>query len=296
MPGTFRARWRHSWPKFQSAPASSAKMRSGLLNDIRYDRKAPPRMIDQCASLALPRGASLPAQGRRCRNLLFHKGKFPHGETRWGSPATGPVVVLAPGAIGPSKRWHDYEGLAKTPGRQKICGLDCRRTGRKRRRAEQMVSSVPQARDLTGPDLFRNAILALAAANVAVSRRLRLLCVYAAAALQYFCPSRIFGPTDPVALGACSTLRSPQSRNCCSGRVAGPATNRPAMSGHHRCMRDIPADRILDLVEAAPANPAARSAPIMRPAAAAQKAHQATDMRRTKARGRQHSVAAAALV
>ena len=35
--------------------------RFGLLNDLRWGERALPRMIDQCASLALPKGATAPA-------------------------------------------------------------------------------------------------------------------------------------------------------------------------------------------------------------------------------------------
>src|SRR5215468_236136 len=38
------------------------EVRFGLLNDLRRGEKQLQRMIDQCASLALPRGAILPAQ------------------------------------------------------------------------------------------------------------------------------------------------------------------------------------------------------------------------------------------
>src|SRR5215471_8708509 len=36
--------------------------RIGVLNDVRFGERALPRMIDQCAALALPKGAKAPAQ------------------------------------------------------------------------------------------------------------------------------------------------------------------------------------------------------------------------------------------
>src|SRR6266480_2378769 len=59
------------------------ELRLGVVNDVRWGERALPRMVDRCASLALPRDAPLP--------------------TQW--PAPEPVVALARGAVGPSKRW-----------------------------------------------------------------------------------------------------------------------------------------------------------------------------------------------
>ena len=76
----------------------------------------------------------------------------------------------------------------------------------------------------------------------------------------------IFGPTDPWLWAPLNPLAAvaqlPQRLHC------QPCHKPTCHVGHHRCMRDIPADRVLALVEAALANPAARSAPIMRPTAA----------------------------
>src|SRR5882757_1713098 len=40
----------------------AGEVRFGLLNDIRFGEKALPRMIDRCGTLALPKGATLPAE------------------------------------------------------------------------------------------------------------------------------------------------------------------------------------------------------------------------------------------
>ena len=175
-----------------------------------------------------------------------------------GLAEAAPVVALAPGAVGPSKRWHDYEGLAKALISKGYSVWIVGGPGEKTE-AEQIVGVVPQARDLTGPDL-RNAILALAAADVAVSNDSGLL--HVAAALNTSSIG-IFGPTDPW-------LWAPLNPLAAVTQLATPLYCQPCHKptcrvGHHRCMRDIPADRILALVEAALANPASRSAPIMRP-------------------------------
>ncbi len=54
------------------------EMRYGVLTDVRYGEKKLPRMIDQCAALALPRGASCLKSGR-CPSLSFRKKRSLHG-------------------------------------------------------------------------------------------------------------------------------------------------------------------------------------------------------------------------
>jgi heptosyltransferase-2 len=250
MPGTFKAALAPFLARIPKRTGLIGEVRFGVLNDIRYDRKRLPRMIDQCASLALPRGAPLPAAWP-LPELVVPKEEISAWRTRLGLAETGPVVALAPGAVGPSKRWHDYEALAKALISKGHAVWIVGGPGEKAQ-AEQIVSTAPQARDLTGPDL-RNAILALAAAAVAVSNDSGLL--HVAAALNTSSIG-IFGPTDPWLWAPLNplagTARLPTPLHC------QPCHKPTCKVGHHRCMRDIPAERILGLVEAALANLAAR--------------------------------------
>ena len=260
MPGTFKAALAPFLARIPKRTGLVGEMRFGILNDIRYDRKRLPRMIDQCAGLALPRGAPLPAQWPM-PELVVPKEEIAAWRRQQGIPEAGRVVALAPGAVGPSKRWHDYEALAKALVSRGYAVWIVGGPGEKEQ-AKQIVSAVPQARDLTGPDL-RNAILALAAADAAVSNDSGLL--HVAAALNTSTIG-IFGPTDPWLWAPLNPLaaaaRLPTLLHC------QPCHKPTCKVGHHRCMRDIPAERILGLVEAALANPAARSAQIMRDATA----------------------------
>ena len=76
-----------------------------LLNDLRFGERRLPRMVDRCATLALPPGAAPPAE------WPLPQLKVPAAEVAsWRSSRglageTRPIVVLAPGAVGPSKRW-----------------------------------------------------------------------------------------------------------------------------------------------------------------------------------------------
>ena len=141
--------------------------RFGLLNDLRFGERKRPRMIDQCAALALP-------QTRRCRRMAAAGARVPAAEVagwreRLGLADHGrPVVALAPGAVGPRSagRARRIARARASADRAGLRGLGARRPRRERRSRASSATIAPEARDLTGTDL-RNAILALAAANVA---------------------------------------------------------------------------------------------------------------------------------
>ena len=88
--------------------------RFGLLNDLRWGERALPRMIDQCAALALPKGEA-PPPAWPLPELKVPASEVSAWRQRLGLAADGrPVVAFAPGAVGPSKRWPSayYAGLA----------------------------------------------------------------------------------------------------------------------------------------------------------------------------------------
>jgi heptosyltransferase-2 len=214
--------------------------RFGLVNDLRFGERRLPRMVDRCATLALPKGAEAPRQWP-LPELKVSATELRAWRERWGlAPDGRPVVALAPGAVGPSKRWPAayYAELAQRlaaegtwvwviggPGEREIAG--------------QIVRSDPgDIRDLTGPDL-RNAILALAAANTAVSNDSGLLHVAAAlgtAAVGIFGPTSPWhwAPLNPIA-AVIETASSLPCRPC----------HKPVCRlGHHLCMRDISVDQV----------------------------------------------------
>jgi heptosyltransferase-2 len=168
--------------------------RYGLLTDVRYGEKDLPRMIDQCAVLALPRSQQKPAEwplpelvvpaeevsAWRARNSLA-------GETRR-------IVALCPGAVGPGKRWPEakYAELARRLAGDGVAVWVLGGPGEKEI-AWTITGAGKFARDLTGSDL-RNAILALASAEAAVSNDSGLLHVAAAIGTPAV---GLFGPTSP---------------------------------------------------------------------------------------------------
>jgi heptosyltransferase II len=156
-------------------------------------------------------------------------------------------VALAPGAVGPSKRWPagSYAELGRRlsaeghrvwvvggPGEQAL--------------AAEIAAAVPgEIRDLTGPDL-RNAILASAAVDVAVSNDSGLLHVAAALGTPAI---GIFGPTSPAQWAPLNPLaaviEAPTALACrpCHQPVCRP--------GHHLCMRDIVVEQVLAAIRGA---------------------------------------------
>jgi len=209
-----------------------------LLNDLRFGERGLQRMVDRCAALALPPGAALPAP------LPVPELKVPPAEiaawrSRRGLAADRrPVVALAPGAVGPSKRWPSASYAALTR-RLLADGLAVWVLGgpdEKSLAAEIVGDS--DARDLTGRDL-RDAILALASASAAVSNDSGLLHVAAALGTPSI---GIFGPTSPWHWAPLNPLAATMETK--SMLDCRPCHKPTCRLGHHRCMRDIGTDEV----------------------------------------------------
>src|SRR5262245_54948628 len=166
--------------------------RFGLLNDLRFGERRLPRMADRCAVLALPRGEPA-SRAWPLPELKVSAAECANWRQRLGLAIDGrPVLALAPGAVGPSKRWPgaSYAELAR-----RLCGEGHSVWvigGPNEKDLAAEIADRAQIRDLTGPDL-RNAILALAAADLAVSNDSGLLHVAAALGTTAI---GIFGPTS----------------------------------------------------------------------------------------------------
>ena len=212
--------------------------RFGLINDLRFGERRLPRMADRCAMLALPKGEAAPAAWP-LPELKVSASECANWRRRLGpAPDHRAVIVLAPGAVGPSKRWpsESYTELARRLAAEGHWIWVIGGPNEKELAAE--IANYADIRDLTGPDL-RNAILALAAADLAVSNDSGLLHVAAALATPAI---GIFGPTsawhwaplNPIA----ATIETTHALPC------RPCHKPVCRLGHHRCMRDIPVDRV----------------------------------------------------
>jgi len=184
--------------------------RYGLLTDVRYGEKELPRMIDQCAVLALPR-AEQRQQDWPLPQLVVPEAEVAAWRARNGlANETRQVVALCPGAVGPGKRWPEtsYAELVRRLAGEGLAVWVLGGPGEKE--IARIITGDGQfARDLTGDDL-RNAILALAAADAAVSNDSGLLHVVAAIgtpAVGLFGPTSAWhwAPLNPIA----ATIEAP---------------------------------------------------------------------------------------
>jgi heptosyltransferase-2 len=227
-----------------------------LLNDLRFGKRKLPRMVDECTALALPRGAARTAEWP-APQLRVGAGETVAWRGKRGlADHSRPVVALAPGAVGPSKRWSAaaYASLAQNLAADGFAVWVL--GGPAEKPLAQEIARRAGASDLTGPDL-REAILALACAAAAVSNDSGLLHVAAALDVPAI---GIFGPTSPWHWAPLNALAAiVQADNALSCR---PCHKPVCRFGHHRCMADISADEVLSLTRRALAG--------VRPAAPAQ--------------------------
>jgi heptosyltransferase II len=227
-------------PFFAGIPERTGFVGEGrflLLNDLRRGERKLPRMVDRCAALALPPGAKLPAEWPAPK-LNVPPAEIALWRSGRGVAADRRVVALAPGAVGPSKRWPGaaYGALAR---RLLADGVAVWVLGGPNEKplAQEIVSGTP-ARDMTGLDL-RDAIVGLAAASAAVSNDSGLLHVAAALGTPAI---GIFGPTDPWHWAPlnplAATIKTTSELDC------QPCHKPVCRLGHHRCMEEIPADTV----------------------------------------------------
>jgi heptosyltransferase II len=226
----------------------TGEMRFGLINDRRSGEKKLHRMADRCAALALPADKLSPGDpmvNLPVPQLVVPPDALPPWRARMNLPADGqPVAVLAPGAVGPSKRWTSYGELAARLVEMGLAVWVVGGPGEKEIAAD-IARHAPQIRDLTGADL-RNAILALTAATVAVSNDSGLLHVAAAIGTPAI---GIFGPTSPwhwAPLNKIAAVIEPRTDVPCR-----PCHEPTCRLQHHRCMRDIRMEEVAAAVQGA---------------------------------------------
>jgi heptosyltransferase-2 len=218
--------------------------RIGLINDLRWGERRLERMIDRCCALALPKGASLPAEWPLPELVVPAAEVAAWVEARGPDATSRRILALCPGAIGPGKRWsaaHFAELARLATGR----GLNVWVVGSPNEAAwarEITASGGRCVTDLTGPDL-RNAILALKAADAVVSNDSGLMHVAAAlgtATIALFGPTspRLWAPLNPLA----AALEPMSGRRCPACGI----TNCAEVT--HRQIDDITPARVFEAV------------------------------------------------
>jgi len=252
MPRTWKSALAPFFAGIPQRVGFAGEARFFLINDLRFGERKLPRMVDRCAMLALPRGTQQPPQWP-LPELKIDVAEIAAWRSRRGLPADGrATVALAPGAVGPSKRWPSsaYAALARQLAADGLAVWILGGPDEKSLAAE--IAGDSGARDLTGHDL-RDAILALASASVAVSNDSGLL--HVAAALGS--PSiGIFGPTSPWHWAPLNPLVAVVETT--SALDCRPCHKPQCRLVHHRCMRDIPPEQVLAATRSALAGAAVR--------------------------------------
>jgi heptosyltransferase-2 len=240
--------------------------RFGLINDLRWGERRLPRMIDHFGALAMPRGATLPSDWP-LPELIVPPNELAEWRGRRGLTEDRLVVTLAPGAVGRGKAWpvEHYAELARMLAADDVSIWVLGGPQETALAGRIADAAGPRVRDLTGPDL-RNAILALAAADVAVSNDSGLMHIAAALGAQTI---GIFGPTSPwhwAPLNPLAAVIEPASDLPC------PRCGKLGCSNvRHRRTSDIPTRQVLDEVRrvlagrASPCAEAGRPLPRHRP-------------------------------
>lgn len=237
MPRTWKAALAPALARVPKRTGFIGEARFGLLNDVRWGEKALPRMIDRCVALAMPPGVPVPEFWPEPQ-LVVDPAEVVAWRARKGV-GNGPAVVLAPGSVGPAKRWTYYGEAARLLA---DAGLDVWVLGGpgERELAEGIVAmGGPRVRDLTGTDL-RDAVLALAAAPVAIANDSGLFHVAAAVGTP---PIGIFGPNAPfhgVPLNPVAAVILSRTDVPCR-----PCHKPVCPLHHHACMRDISAEEVV---------------------------------------------------
>ena len=173
----------------------AGEFRFGLLNDVRFGERKLARMIDQMGALALPKDAPPPTE------WPLPELKVPaHDVQTWLARRrlageSRPIVTLSPGAVGAGKAWpvDHYAELAKALATDGASVWILGGPSETSLATKIIAAAGDRVRDLTGSDL-RDAVLALAAADVSVTNDSGLMHVAAATGTPTVA---IFGPTSP---------------------------------------------------------------------------------------------------
>jgi len=224
----------------------AGEFRFGLLNDVRFGERNLSRMIDQMGALALPKGAAPQAEWPLPELKVPARDVHSWRARRSFANDKRPVITLSPGAVGAGKAWplDHYARLAAAlvkdgafvwvlggPNETPMAKQIIRVTG-------------DRVRDLTSEDL-RNAILALAAADLAVTNDSGLMHISAAIGTPTVA---IFGPTSPwhwKPLNPVAAILEPEGDD--DARTKAPVEGNRAV--RHRRTDDVAVETVLAAVQ-----------------------------------------------
>ncbi|WP_338633962.1 lipopolysaccharide heptosyltransferase II [Afipia carboxidovorans] len=215
------------------------EVRFGLVTDLRRGERTLPRMVDKMAALVLPRNAVKAAHAWPVPQLEVPEAEIKAWRAK-NNLGDGAAIALAPGAVGPSKRWTYYAEAARELAERGFNIWIVGGPGEKQQAAEIVAAGGPRVRDLTGTDL-RNGILALAAASEVISNDSGLLHVAGAIGTPSI---GIFGPTSPYHWAPLNGLAA--TMKCATNLPCQPCHKPVCTANDHACMRDITAREVVD--------------------------------------------------
>jgi heptosyltransferase-2 len=242
MPRTWKSALAPTFAGIPERTGFLGEWRFGLLNDWRSGERTFARMIDCQVALTLPPNAP------SSMNWPPPQLEVPSGEVDAWRKANDigqtPAVALAPGAVGPSKRWTGYAELARQISE---AGYDVWVVGGPAEKP--LAQAISETRktgiyDRTSTDL-RNGIFALAAATLVVSNDSGLMHVAAAIGRPTI---GIFGPTSPFHWAPLNGLSA--TIKLTPNLVCQPCHKPICRVQHHRCMRDITTEEVMTAIRA----------------------------------------------
>lgn len=214
------------------------EMRYGLLNVMHHDNAASPRpMREFYAALADAPAPNLPAALSALEPEMFVADEqVAEVLTRLALPATGPLIVFAPGAeFGPAKRWPTAQ-FAALAGMIRQAHPDATivllGSGKDRPVCEEIATAVPGVRNLAGETALEQAIAIIAGATAMVTNDSGLM--HVAAALRRPLVA-VYGPTDPRHTPPHSVL----AKVLWLHLDCAPCQQRECPLGHNNCMKNI---------------------------------------------------------
>ncbi|NOQ94207.1 MAG: lipopolysaccharide heptosyltransferase II [Methylophaga sp.] len=234
-------------PWFANIPVRTAwrgEMRYGLINDLRVlDKETVPMMVQRYVSLAYPASQSNIAPSYPAPLMIAEdiKATFQISQN-----ANQQRLIFCPGAeFGPAKQWPSshFADLASTHLEQGwqllILGSEA-----DKKISEEIIGYIPSEYqnsvfNLCGKTALSDAIDLLGTADLVVSNDSGLM--HITAALQKNL-TVIYGPTSP-------SFTPPLASNSHIVQLdveCGPCFQKSCPEGHHKCMRDLTSDIVIE--------------------------------------------------
>ena len=244
MPRTWKAALAPFLAGIPERTGFAGEFRFGLINDMRFGERKLERMIDCFVALTQPKHAALPG-AYPLPQIVVPPAEIENWLSRNGLRKSGRrIMAMAPGAVGPGKAWppENYAALARILAEQDADVWVLGGPAEKASAAKIVQTGGANVLDLTGNDL-RNAIVALAAADLAVTNDSGLMHISAAIGTPTVA---IFGPTSPRLWAPLNPLSA----------IIEPPGHYPNIK--ERSTTGVTVDRVLDAVRRTlPRSPAA---------------------------------------